>query len=165
MRAPHPPPDDEAPWGVARIDCPSCERGGFTRRDMLWANVDGSACCTACGGTVRLDLFGRWVLSCLMAIVLPTVLLYGNVFYSGHLFLVSIAVIFGVWRGLCFLMLPYLTLEPAPVAFPVGRRTNLVMMGVLLAGAVSIDAMMASRFESPELAPEVRSARAVDRLR
>ena len=127
---------------------------------MLWANLDGSTQCGACGETARLDIFGRWVLSCFLALVLPTVLIYGNVFYSGHLFVVSIAIIFGVWRGLAFLCLPFLTLEAAPGGAVFDRGANRIALTVLLIGAVAVDALIASRFETPDpLQPQLRQER------
>jgi hypothetical protein len=137
------------------IACPSCTRRAFTRRDLLDSTVDGTAQCRFCGKLARLDIFSRWIMSCVIALVLSTALLYGGVFYSGHLFLISIVVIGGAWSGLSMIAFPYLKLEPTSGGPPIGRRHSLLIVAVLLIGATIVDGLMSSRFE-----PEPASASA-----
>lgn len=133
------------------IACPSCKRTAFARRDLVYATIDGLAHCRACGRSARLDLFSRWVISCMIALVMPALLLYGNVFYSGHLFLVAMCVIFGGWALLSWIAFPLLTLEPVPDRAPLARSKSIGILAAVLLAAVSFDAFMASRFE-PESA-------------
>lgn len=147
------------------IACPGCSRRVFTRRDMLYATLDGTAQCRACGRIARLDLMSRWVLSCMIAIVLPTILLYGGVFYSGHLFVISMFIILGTWRLLSLLGFPYLKLEEAAGSSALDRRQSILMLAVLLAGAITIDAFMSSRFDSDNAPESGRSASAIHRDR
>ena len=113
---------------------------------MVCTIIDGTAQCRLCGQTARLDLFSRWVISCLLAMVLSTVLLYCDVFYSGHLFLVSMFVIFGGWVVLSYIGFPFLTLEAFAGGAPIDRRAGLVILLILLAAAMMFDAFMWSRF-------------------
>ena len=118
---------------------------------MLYANLDGTARCRACGRTARVDLFGRWIISCVLVMVLATLLLYCGLFYSGHLFLVSIVFVLGGWRVLSCVFAPILTLEPVPEGSPFDRRNGVVVFFVLLVAAVTIDVVMSSRFEEEEV--------------
>ena len=129
------------------LDCPSCKRKSFTRNDMLYASIDGTARCRACGRVARLDLLSRWMISCVIALVLPALLLYGNIFYSGHLFVVSLVTIVVGWRVLSLLAFPLLTLEVAPGNFTLQRRQSIFLAIVMLLVAAIIDGFMASRFE------------------
>jgi hypothetical protein len=131
----------------AAIFCPSCRRRVFTARDIVYAPLDGAARCRVCGGKARLDLFSRWMISCMIALVLPALLLYLDLFYSGHLFLVSIVFIFSAWRVLSFLTFPFLALEVVPSKSGVDRKQSVVIFAILLAAAMMIDGFMASRFE------------------
>ena len=131
------------------IGCPSCKRRVFTRRDLMYATLR----CRACGRTARLDLLGRWLISCVIAMILSTVLLYGGLFYSGHLFLVSILVIFGTWVALSWVAFPYLMLEPAEDQIILERKYSTVIAVVILAVAIGFDSFLASLFE-PEAAQE-----------
>jgi hypothetical protein len=124
---------------------------------MLYAPLDATAQCRACGRTARLDVLSRWVISCVIAMILSNVLLYGGVFYSGHLFLVSMFVIFAAWRLISAAAFPFIALEPAPEGSPFDGRKSVLLMAVLLIAAMMFDSFMASRFE-PEDTPE--SARA-----
>ena len=135
---------------MASIVCPSCKRRTITRRDFVYAALDGSTTCGGCGKLSRLDAFGRWTISCVIALVLPSVLLYGGVFYSGHLFVVSIFFVFGAWRALSVIAFPFLALEALPDRTPLGRKPSIALAALLLVGAVTIDGFMASRFEQPE---------------
>ena len=128
--------------------CPHCKRDSFDRRDILPAALDGAMRCRNCGKNARLDLFSRWVIAILIAVMLPSLLLYGNVFYSGHLFVVSMVVILASWRGLAALGLPIFGLEPAPPGAPLRPKQSAFVLSALLAGAVVIDAFMYSRFDA-----------------
>jgi hypothetical protein len=129
------------------IACPSCKRRVFTRRDMLCATVIGEARCRICGRTACLDPFSRRVVTCVLAIVLPPLFLYGGVFFSGHLFLISIFVVFGGWRILTSAGLPFLALEEVAGRSPIDRRQSFLILVLLLAAAIAIDGIMSSRFE------------------
>ena len=141
--------------------CPHCKRLTFERRDVLRAAIDGAMRCRGCGRAARLDLFSRWVISIVIAVILPGVLLYGNVFYSGHLFVVSMIVILACWRGLSAILLPILALEPTADNATLRPKHSAYVLSALLAGAVVIDAFMYSRFQTepieqagnPEMAP------------
>ena len=140
------------------IACPTCKRRVITRRDLLYANLDGTARCRACGRTARVDLFGRWIISVLLVMVLATLLLYFGLFYSGHLFLISIVYVLGGWRVLSWSFAHILTLEPVPEGSPFDRRNGVVVFVVLLAAAITIDVVMSSRFEADD-ALEARDGR------
>jgi len=133
------------------IACPTCNRHVITRRDLLYANLDGTARCRACGRTARVDLFGRWIISVLLVMVLATLLLYFGLFYSGHLFLISIVFVLGGWRALSWAFAPILTLDPVPEGSPFDRRNGVVVFVVLLVAAVAIDVVMSSRFEAEDV--------------
>jgi hypothetical protein len=145
--------------------CPSCKRAVFTRRDMLYAPVDATASCRACGRTAQLDLFSRWVVSCAIAMILATVLLYGGLFYSGHLFLVSMIVIFAAWRLITAAAFPYLSLEDAPEGSAFVGKRSVLMIAVLLAAGMMVDGFLASRFEAEDALENVRAPKAESRER
>ena len=129
------------------LACPRCRRHTFARRDLVSTALDGTGQCASCGETVRLDMFSRWLLACAIALILPGVLLYGNVFYSGHLFVVSLLFVFAAWAGLSYLCCPLLTLERAPTGQPIDRKAGMLILVVLLSAAGVIDSFMASRFD------------------
>lgn len=141
------------------IACPSCKRKVFTRRDMVSTTMGGTAQCRVCRQTARLDLLSRWVMSCAIALILSSVLIYGGVFYSGHLFLISIFVIFGAWALLCWVAFPFLMLEPTGHGAPLSLRQSLFIVGVILVAAGAFDNFLASRFESDEPQEHPSSAR------
>jgi hypothetical protein len=145
--------------------CPSCKRWVFTRRDLFYAPLDGTAQCRACGRTARLDLLSRWVLSCAIALILWNVLLFGGIFYSGHLFLVSMLVIFAAWRLLSAAVFPVIALEEAPDGSPFDRRKSMVAIALLLVAAMIFDSFIASRFESDDAPESGRPSSAVQRER
>lgn len=132
------------------IRCPGCKRDVITRRDLLYGPIDGTTRCRACGKISMLDLFSRWTISCLIALILPSVLLYGNVFYSGHLFLVSLFFIFAAWRVLLVIGFPLLTLEPARDRRPITLHQSMILAVALLAVALTVDSFMAARFDPPD---------------
>jgi len=129
------------------IACPSCKRRVFTRRDMLYATLDGAARCRICGRIARLDLTSRGMISCVLAIVLPPLYLYGGVFYSGHLFLISIFLVLGGWRILSSAGLPFLALEMVASRTSIDRKQSILLLILLLAIAIAIDGFMSSRFD------------------
>ena len=146
------------------IACPNCKREVFTRRDVLYATVDATAQCRACGRSARLSLLSRWLISCVIAIILPGVLLYGDVFYSGHLFVVSLFLIFAAWSALCAVTFPLLSLEKAEGA-PIGIKASALIVVALLATATFMDSFMAARFDAERALDDARSpsARSPDR--
>ena len=129
------------------IACPSCNRRVFSRSDMLHAVIDGAARCRACGRSARLDTLTRWLMSCVLAIVLPMLLLFGGVFYSGHLFLISMFIIFSAWAILSLVGFPFLTLEAAAAGAAVERSKSLLILAALLVAAIVIDGYIRTRFE------------------
>ena len=137
------------------LACPGCKRRMFTLNDVLYAPLDGTAQCRACGRIARLDLFSRWVISCAIAVLLPALLLYWEMFYSGHLFVVSLLVILVAWRIMTFLIFPLLALEEVAARSGVNKKQSFVILAILLSAAMMIDGFMSSRFESDEAA-EVR---------
>ena len=139
----------------AALACPGCKRRVFTLHDVLYAPLDGTAQCRVCGRIARLDLFSRWVISCAIAVLLPALLLYRKLFYSGHLFVVSLLVILVAWRIFTFLIFPLLALEEVAARSGVNRKQSFLILAVLFSAAMAIDGFMASRFE-PDEAAEVR---------
>jgi hypothetical protein len=137
------------------LACPGCKRRAFKVHDILYAPLDGTARCRGCGRIARLDLFSRWVISCTIAVILPGLLLYWELFYSGHLFVVSMLVILVAWRILTFAIFPLLALEEVASRSGVNRKQSVVILAVLLCAAMMIDGFMSSRFET-EQAGEVR---------
>ena len=133
------------------LACPRCRRPTFTRRELVSTALDGTAQCRACGQPVRLDVFSRWLLSCVIALILPGVLLYGDLFYSGHLFVISLVFVFAAWSALSWLCCPLLTLERATTGPPIDRTTGILILVVLLAAAGIIDNFMAARFDAEAL--------------
>ena len=131
------------------IACPHCKRKVITRHDFFYGSIDGTTRCRACGSLSTLDMFSRWSISCLIALILPSVLLYGDIFFSGHLFLVSLFLIFGAWRALCLIGFPLLSLEPAADRKSLSRQQGIFLAGALLVVALTIDGFMAARFDPP----------------
>lgn len=138
------------------ISCPSCRRKVYTRRHLLRAKLDGTTRCAACGRTARIDLFGRWIIACLLAILLSTALLYFDLFFSGHLFLASIFIVFGGWRALSWLLAPILSMETVPGGSPFERSNGVAAFVALVIAAVVIDSFMSARFEADD--PQMREA-------
>jgi hypothetical protein len=129
------------------IACPSCNRRIFTRRDMLHAIVDGGARCRSCGRNARLDTLTRWMMSCMLALILPTVFLFFGVFYSGHLFVISMVIILGAWAILSVVGFPFLTLEVSASQGLIDRSKSVWLLGALFVAAILIDGYMRTRFE------------------
>jgi hypothetical protein len=129
------------------IACPSCKRRVFTPRDLLFATLDGAAQCRFCGQNARLDVTSRWMIACVIALALPNLFLYAGVFYSGHLFMISLFVIVTAWAALSWACSPFLTLEVATRRSRVDRRTSVLAVCALLVAAILIDSYMRARFE------------------
>jgi hypothetical protein len=132
------------------IPCPGCKRRVFSLHDILYAPLDGTACCRVCGRIARLDLFSRWLISCGIAVILPALLLYWELFYSGHLFVVSILVILVAWRILTLIAFPILALEIVTPRARVDRKQSVFILALLLVAAMMLDGLLASRFETEE---------------
>jgi hypothetical protein len=132
------------------LACPTCKRRIITRRDILYAPLDGTARCRACGGYSRLDIFSRWIVSCMVALTLVAMHLSAGVFYSGHLLLVSICFIFGAARVMSWMGLPAFALEPVPPHLPLDRRQSMIILGALLITAIALDGFIATRFEADD---------------
>lgn len=145
------------------IPCPNCKRRIFTARHMLYASLDGAVKCTACGKLSRLDMISRWVLACMLAIILPMVLLYGNIFYSGHLFMVSLVVILCAWRGLSMIGLPILGLELVPRGACLNYRQSIFTLGLIVVAALVLDGFMAYRIDAEEARAGAPSASSIAR--
>lgn len=129
------------------IACPSCNRRVFTRRDLLYAVIDGAARCRSCGRSARLDTLTRWLMSCVLAIVLPMLLLLGGVFYSGHLFVISMLIILGAWGILSLVGFPFLTLEVVAGGAALDRSKSLLLLTALFVAALIIDGFIRARFD------------------
>jgi hypothetical protein len=141
------------------LACPTCKRRIITRRDILYAPLDGTARCRACGQFSRFDSFSRWVVSILISVSLPAFLLAWDVFFSGHLLFVCVVIIFGAARALSWAGLPLFSLEPVPPHVPLDRRQSAIILVALLLAALVLDAFIASRLES-DLARESAAAAA-----
>jgi hypothetical protein len=132
------------------LACPGCKRRVFRVHDILYAPLDGTARCRVCGRLARLDLFSRWIISCVIAVILPGLLLYWELFYSGHLFLVSMFVILTAWRVLTVLAFPLLALEEVATRSGVNKKQSFVILAILFSAAMVIDGFMSSRFETEQ---------------
>ena len=130
-----------------------------------YSTLDGAVRCRACGGSAKLDLLGRWLISCSIAMILSTVLLYGGVFFSGHLFLVSIFVIFGTWGLMSWVACPFLTLEAADENSTLEQKHSAMIAVVMLVAAIGFDSFLASRFEPEVVQEHARSAEPAGRER
>jgi hypothetical protein len=129
----------------------------------VYTALEGTGACRSCGQSARLDMFSRWLLSCLIALSLSSLLLYCNVFYSGHLFVVSCVFIFVAWGTLAWLCSPIITLERAPPEPRIDRTTGMLVLVVMIAAAGIFDAFMASRFEAPDKLEHAHSSEATQR--
>ena len=143
------------------IACPSCNRRVFVPRDILYATMDGTAQCRACGQIARLGMGSRWLLSCVIAILLPPALLYGGLFYSGHLFVACLVLVLGAWRILSFITFPFLALEAVAGGRRIDRKQSIPVLALLLVAAIILDIFMSSRFEPADALDRGRPASAV----
>jgi CXXC-20-CXXC protein len=146
------------------IACPSCKRRLFTSRDIFCASLDGTIRCPACGRSARLDTLSRWIISCIIALLIPALFLYGGVFYGGHFFIFCILVTMGAWRALTFITFPFLTLESAaPASFD--RKHGILTLVALALTAIVLDGYMAARINAEDAKENERSASAVPNRR
>lgn len=139
--------------------CPTCKRRIFVPRDMLFMSIDGQAQCRACGALARLDQMSRFLVAAVLALFLWMLLLHGNVFFSGYLFIFSTTAIVVGWRLLCAAALPLLTLEPAPDALRYDRRHDLIAVAALFVTAAAIDGLMSYRSDADRRSAAVEAAR------
>ena len=143
--------------------CPGCGKRVFTRRDLVYTALEGSGACRSCGQSARLDMFSRWLLSCVIALSLSSLLLYCDLFFSGHLFVISCAFIFLAWGALAWLCSPIITLERARSEPRIDRKTGMLVLVVMIAAAGIFDTFMASHFETPDKLETVHSSTATQR--
>ena len=115
---------------------------------MLTVRLDGHAECPACGELARLDQMSRCLVAIVLALLLWILLLYGDIFDSGYLFLFSTIVIVIGWRLLCAAALPVLTLEKSPGHIRFDRRQNIVMLAILIVTTIAIDGLMSYRSDA-----------------
>ena len=128
--------------------CPACKRRTFTRHDFLGAGLDGTAKCRACGQVARLDAMSRFFVTGVLVLLLWMILLYGNILFSGYLFIFSTIVIFGGWRLLTAAALPLITLEKAPRGTCLDRRQSVFILAIMIVVALVIDGLMSYRSDA-----------------
>ena len=129
------------------LSCPHCKRRVFTRLDIVYAPLQGRVQCRFCGSAAQFDLLSRWIFLSTVSLSLPGVLLYGNVFYSGHLLVISMFIILIAWCVFSFLCFPLLTLEQA-TGSGLNRTQGTMMLAVLLLAAMLLDGFIASRIDA-----------------
>lgn len=142
------------------IACPSCKRRVFTGREMLHASLDGGVECPVCGAIAQLDRLSRWTVACMLSILLPMLLLTANVFYSGHLLVVSMLFIVVAWRVFTSIGLPILALEPLPGGVCLNRKQSIATFAILLIAAVVMDAMISARIDADNAKADTRAVSA-----
>ena len=84
----------------------------------------------------------------MLALLLPNALLYGGVFYSGHLFVISIFLIYCGLAILSYIGSPLLGLEVAPDRAALNRRQTALLAALVLGAALVLDGFIASKIES-----------------
>ena len=110
--------------------------------------LDGRAKCPGCGALARLDQVSRCLVTGALALLLWLLLLHGNIFYSGYLFMFSMSFIIIGWRLLCAAALPLLSLEHVPGQTRFDRRQNIATIAALMVTAVAIDGLMSYRSDA-----------------
>lgn len=135
------------------IVCPACKRRVFTRCEILCMSLDGKAKCLACGALARLDQMSRCLLTGVLALLLWLLLLHGDIFYSGYLFVFSMSVIVIGWRLLCAVAFPLLSMEIVPAQTRFDRRQNMVMLATLIVTAIVIDGLLSYRSDADKKQP------------
>lgn len=130
------------------IACPACKRRVFGQSDLLWANLDGSVQCPACGSFACLDQVSRLLVACPLALMLWLAVLYWNIFFSGYLFVFATVVILTGWRLLSAVMTPALGLERSRDGRNFHRRETLVSLAIMIGTAIAIDSFISYRTES-----------------
>jgi hypothetical protein len=130
------------------IACPECKRRVFGQAELLWANLDGSVKCPACGAFACLDQFSRLLVACPLSLLLWMAVLYWDILFSGYLFLFSTIVILAGWRLLSAAAMPALALEKSRDGRVFDRKHTLVSLVVMIGTAVAIDGFMSYRTEA-----------------
>lgn len=146
------------------IACPNCKRRIFTGADMWRSSFDGAARCRACGHSAQLDILSKWMIACVLALLMPTLFLYAGIFYGGHFFVLVILLTLGGWRALACIGLPFLALERATHS-PFDRKQGMIMLAALVITAIVLDAFMAFKIDRDEALESGRSASAVQQER
>lgn len=90
----------------------------------------------------------RCLVACMLALLLCMMLFYGNLFYSGYLFVFSMIVILGGWRLLSAALLPLLSLEKVPGGTCFDRRQSIVTLAIMIVVAIVIDGLMSYRSDA-----------------
>jgi hypothetical protein len=84
----------------------------------------------------------------MLAMLLWMLLLHGNIFDSGYLFLFSTIVIVGGWRLLCATALPLLTLEKVAGSACFNHRQSIVTLAILILTSIVMDGLMSYRSDA-----------------
>jgi hypothetical protein len=130
------------------IACPACKRRVFGQHELLWANLDGSVQCRACGAFACLDQVSRLLVAAPLALLLWLAVLYWGILFSGYLFLFSTVVILAGWRLLSAVAMPALALEPSRDGRNFHRKETLVSLAIMIGTATAIDSFISYRTES-----------------
>ncbi len=138
------------------LACPGCRKRTFTRHEI---STLGGAKCPACGQLARLDSMSRALVACTLAIILWSLLLYGNLFYSGFLFVFSTIVIVVGWPLLLAIAMPLLALEKSPGGVYLDRRQNIAMLALLVLLAIGIDGLLSYRSDADKADADTMSPR------
>ena len=138
------------------LPCPHCKRRVFSRLDIVYAPLQGRLQCRFCEKSAQFDLLSRWIFLSSLSLSIPGILLYGDVFYSGHLLVVSMFIIVVAWCVFSFLCFPLLTLEQAPGS-GLNRTQGTMMLAVLLLTAMLLDGFIASRIDAEAALEQAKS--------
>ena len=138
------------------LACPACRKRTFTRHDI---STLGGAKCPACGHLARLDSMSRALVACALGIILWSLLLYGNLFYSGFLFVFSTIVIVVGWPLLLAIAMPLLALEKSPGGVYLDRRQSIAMLALLIVLAIGIDGLLSYRSDADKADADTMSPR------
>jgi hypothetical protein len=127
------------------LACPACKKRSFSRSEIVGAGLDGGVRCPSCGQVARLDQMSRCLVACVLAVLLWIMLLYGNLFYSGYLFVFSTIAILAGWPLLLAAALPLLALEKSPGGKCFDRKQSMAMFAILIVAAIVIDGLLSYR--------------------
>ena len=130
------------------IACPACKRRVFGQAELLWANLDGSVQCPACGAFGCLDQVSRLLVACPLALLLWLALLYWDILFSGYLFVFSTIVILAGWRLLSAAIMPALALEKSRDGMVFDRKQTLISLAIMMGTAIAIDGFISYRTET-----------------
>jgi hypothetical protein len=130
------------------IACPACKRRVVGQAELLWANLDGSMQCPACGAFARLDQMSRLFIACPLALLLWFTVLSWSILFSSYLFVFSTIFILGGWRLLSAALMPILALEPYGDGTVIGRKQTFVGLAIMIGTAIIIDGFMSYRTEA-----------------